>query len=147
MMRKTIIALAALAAIGVIQMPAGALAAHVNGGGSMGASHASGGSMGAARSSVAAGHASGFQGRAGTQGARFGNSAAVRNNTVVNNRAGFNNRVRFADHDRFRHHHHRFFRNGFGFSSFAFAGDDGCYAPRRVWTPWGWRWRRIWVCD
>lgn len=127
-MRKTIIALAALAAIGVIQMPAGALAAHANGG------------------SVAASHPSGFQGRAGTQGTRFGNNFATRNNAVVNNRAGFNNHVRFADHDRFRHRH-RFFRNRFGFSSFAFAGDDGCYAPRRVWTPWGWRWRRIWVCD
>jgi len=146
MMRKTIIALAALAAIGVIQMPAGALAAHANGG-SMGASHASSGSMVAARGgSVAASHPSGFQGRAGTQGTRFGNNFATRNNAVVNNRAGFNNHVRFADHDRFRHRH-RFFRNRFGFSSFAFAGDDGCYAPRRVWTPWGWRWRRIWVCD
>lgn len=146
-MRKTIIAFAALAAIGMTQMPAGALAAHSNGG-SMGATHGSGGSMGATRGgSVAASHASTFGSSAGTQGARFRNNFATRNNAVVNNRVGFNNRVRFADHDRFFRHHHRFFRNRFAFSTFAFAGDDGCYAPRRVWTPWGWRWRRIWVCD
>ncbi|HZP77339.1 MAG TPA: sulfur globule protein precursor [Pseudolabrys sp.] len=22
----------------------------------------------------------------------------------------------------------------------------GCYRVRRVPTPWGWRWRRVWVC-
>ena len=26
--------------------------------------------------------------------------------------------------------------------------DGGCYlAPRRVWTPWGWRFRSVEVCD
>jgi len=24
--------------------------------------------------------------------------------------------------------------------------DDGCYVGRRVWTPYGWRIRRVWVC-
>ena len=22
----------------------------------------------------------------------------------------------------------------------------GCYRDARVWTPYGWRWRRVWVC-
>jgi len=50
----------------------------------------------------------------------------------------------FFPRDRFffRHRFHRF--PGFFVASF----DDGygCFIPRRVWTPWGWRWRRIWVC-
>ena len=24
--------------------------------------------------------------------------------------------------------------------------DKGCYVGRRVWTPYGWRIRRVWVC-
>jgi hypothetical protein len=23
---------------------------------------------------------------------------------------------------------------------------DGCLQVRRVWTEWGWTWRRVWVC-
>jgi len=23
---------------------------------------------------------------------------------------------------------------------------DSCVVVRRVWTPWGWHWRRLWVC-
>jgi len=44
--------------------------------------------------------------------------------------------------------HHRHFRRGFGL--FAFGGGpvwwDSCWRLRRVWTPWGWHWRRINVC-
>jgi hypothetical protein len=37
---------------------------------------------------------------------------------------------------------------GYGYpSSYAYY-DGGCYlAPRRVWTPWGWRFRSVEVCD
>lgn len=40
-------------------------------------------------------------------------------------------------------------RFAFGFAaapwrSYAFAGS--CSRLRRTWTPFGWRWRRIWVC-
>jgi hypothetical protein len=51
----------------------------------------------------------------------------------------------------FRHHgfHRGFFGSGFGFYGYpysAYYGYDGCYQVRRVPTPWGWRWRRVWVC-
>jgi hypothetical protein len=58
---------------------------------------------------------------------------------------------RFAFRDRFAFHnrlafHHRFlaFRHPFAFA--AAVADDGCFRVHRVWTSWGWRWRRIWVC-
>jgi hypothetical protein len=32
------------------------------------------------------------------------------------------------------------------YGSYGYYG--GCYlVPRRVWTPWGWRFRRVEVCD
>ena len=35
---------------------------------------------------------------------------------------------------------------GYGYPSYAYYG--GCYlAPRRIWTPWGWRNRSVEVCD
>jgi hypothetical protein len=85
---------------------------------------------------------------AAIQSGAFRSSAAVNNRFVVNNRFAVQNRFaanRFA----FRHHfpfRHRFVRDRFAFASFAFAGSD-CFVIRRVWTPWGWSWRRIWVCD
>jgi hypothetical protein len=39
------------------------------------------------------------------------------------------------------------FAFGFGagpWSSYAFAGS--CSRVHRIWTPFGWRWRRVWVC-
>ena len=57
----------------------------------------------------------------------------------------------FAFHNRFafRHHHAFFFRHHrhFAFIGAPFAFGDDCVVVRRVWTPWGWHWRRIWVCD
>ncbi len=58
----------------------------------------------------------------------------------------------FAFHNRFafRHHHHAFFfrhHRHFAFIGAPFAFGDDCVVVRRVWTPWGWHWRRIWVCD
>jgi hypothetical protein len=43
----------------------------------------------------------------------------------------------------------RFFRPRFGFrfgAPFAYGAFAGCNQLRRVWTPFGWRWRRVWVC-
>jgi hypothetical protein len=36
----------------------------------------------------------------------------------------------------------------FGVAPYAYAYDNdyGCYRARRVWTPYGWRWRRVNVC-
>lgn len=51
-----------------------------------------------------------------------------------------------------RHHHRRHFVGGpfFGFyggyyNDYAYY--DDCYQVRRVRTPYGWRWRRVYVCD
>jgi hypothetical protein len=45
------------------------------------------------------------------------------------------------------HHHHHHFGPGFGFIGGGYGyGDDGCYQPRRVPTPFGWRWRTVNVC-
>jgi hypothetical protein len=40
------------------------------------------------------------------------------------------------------------FSFGFGVSpGYAYDYDyDGCYRLHRVWTPWGWRLRRVYVC-
>ena len=49
-----------------------------------------------------------------------------------------------------RHRHHRFHRRfvfGVPFAFGAYAADDSCYSVRRVWTHWGWRWRRVYICD
>jgi hypothetical protein len=58
---------------------------------------------------------------------------------------------------RFAHFHrgfgHRRFGFGFGFGSgfwpyYAYADDYGsCWRLRHVRTPYGWAWRRIYVCD
>jgi hypothetical protein len=47
-------------------------------------------------------------------------------------------------------HRHGFI--GFGFGPYAYGGypyyDEGCYlVRRRVWTPYGWRIRRVEVCS
>jgi hypothetical protein len=35
----------------------------------------------------------------------------------------------------------------FGFAApYAYAYGGSCYRTRRVLTPWGWRFRRVWVC-
>ncbi len=69
-------------------------------------------------------------------------------------RAGFHRgfaRNRFVVHNRFafRHHafrfRHRFFRHRFAFAAAPFFDDD-CLVVRHVWRPWGWTWRRVWVC-
>ena len=70
--------------------------------------------------------------------------------------------ARFANagfrHGRFGHHHHRRFVPfgvGFGFPYYYnnyyydnyYAGyDEGCYQLTQVPTPYGWTWRRVYVC-
>jgi hypothetical protein len=60
----------------------------------------------------------------------------------VGNGVAFRHRAFIHDRFAFRHHRFRFFP-GFYAASYI---DDDCYFARRVWTPWGWRWRRVWVC-
>jgi hypothetical protein len=72
-------------------------------------------------------------------GARFSSRA-------IGPRAGFNNRIAFRN-NRFVFRNNRFaFRHRFVRFGRVFAFAGSCSIVRRVWTPWGWSWRRIWVC-
>jgi hypothetical protein len=45
------------------------------------------------------------------------------------------------------HHHHGFYGPGFGIGFIGGGyGGDGCYQTRRVWTPFGYRFRVVNVC-
>jgi len=74
---------------------------------------------------------------------RFGMHSAFVPHAAFHNGFAFHNRVAFHSFP----FHHRFFafRRPFVFSTVV-ANDVGCFRVRPVWTPWGWRWRRIWVC-
>jgi hypothetical protein len=45
------------------------------------------------------------------------------------------------------HRFHRFRNRAFVGAPFAYAAYDSCYRWRHVWTHWGWRLRRVYVCD
>jgi hypothetical protein len=117
-MRKTVIALAAVAALTAGSTMAALAHGHGGGGGG--------------------GHGGGFGGHmgGGHWGGGFGHAAFVHS-------GGFRGARAFhfqGNHVAFGRHHHRFFRSAFigtGYSYYPY--DDSC----RVWTPWGWRW----VCD
>jgi hypothetical protein len=106
MMRKSIVALAAIAVLGTMTIPMTSAVAQFN------------------------------------NRPAFNDNRATFNNRRAfhNNRAAFNNRFVVRNH---------FARNRFGWrrpfirDRFAFAS---CSIVRRTWTPWGWRWHRVWVC-
>ncbi len=61
------------------------------------------------------------------------------------------NNYRHGDHDHHHdHHHHRFVGGVFAFGGWPYYDyydySDTCYQPRRVWTPYGWRWQYVYVC-
>ena len=91
----------------------------------------------------------GMHGGMGMHGAGFGGgmSGGFRGAPVAFHTGGFGNGFAFRHrgfiHDRFAFRHHRF-RHFPGFFV-ASIGDD-CFVARRLWTPWGWRWRRVWAC-
>ncbi|WP_315834422.1 hypothetical protein [Bradyrhizobium prioriisuperbiae] len=124
-MIKTVLALVAVAAVGVAAIPADALARGGHGGG--------GGGM----------RSGGL--RAGGFG--MGRPAGVIRPMAAGSFVGGGMRVAGPG---YRHHHHHFRR-------FAFVGPytgywdypstDGCYQVRRVLTSYGWRWRRVDVCN
>ena len=59
--------------------------------------------------------------------------------------------------------HHRYDGRGYGYGGYgwplavgaigaygayaAYDGYDSCYQSRRVWTPYGWQWDQVYVCD
>jgi hypothetical protein len=85
------------------------------------------------------------RGNAGT----FAGGTAARQGTF--GREGPFDRGREFGRDRDRFDRDRGFRTfAFGFPDYSYDYgyyDDGCYQLRRVPTPFGWRWRRVWVCD
>jgi hypothetical protein len=121
MLRKIIIALAAVACVTAGSTFSADARFGSGGGGGMGhggfGGIGHGGFGGHGISRAAFGHAGGFVG-----GRSFGGS-------------------RFAVRNGFAFRHGRFFRNRFVFVGGPFLsgyGYDDCYRP--VWTPWGWRW-------
>ena len=50
-------------------------------------------------------------------------------------------------HDRDRRFGERFGGGGFAFGLNDYAGDGACYQYRQVYTPAGWQWRQLWVCN
>ena len=120
MLRTTIIGFASAIALGLsVASPAAAF--HGGSGGAM------------------AGHGGGAVVHSGSL-AR-GNMTAVRHDRDFARDRDFD-----RDHDRFRFH--RFFPAfAFGFNTFVDAPIvEGCLSLHRVWTRFGWRLRRVWVC-
>ena len=33
------------------------------------------------------------------------------------------------------------------YAAYGYDGYDSCYQPQRVWTPYGWTWQQVYVCD
>ena len=142
MRRKTISMLVASVALGMAILPSPVSAAMRGGSGGMGMH---GGMAGGFRGGMSAGP--GFRGGMST-GPNFRQGFAVRDNFAFRNRAFINNRVALRNHvfinNRFAFRHHRFHR--FARPFFVASVGDDCFIVRHVWTPWGWRWRRVWVC-
>jgi hypothetical protein len=150
LMRKGVMAIAAAIALGAATLTTGAMAQHGghgggggmggHGGGGGGAAFSGGGHMGGGGGGMMGGRGGGsFTGRGGS----FNGNFAARGGSFSGRSGAFAGR-NFAFHDgRFRG------RRGFGFGFWggpywAYAGD--CWRLRRVWTPWGWHWRRVNVC-
>jgi hypothetical protein len=146
MMRKFVIAMAAVAAI-TAGSTIDVSARGGGGGGHGGTGGHGGGGMGGHGGGGMSGHGGmGGMGHAGMSGGRgMGFAHASVGRPGFNRFAGAPHVGRFAHGNRssFRHRfafrHHRFFRHRVAFVGVA---DDGCWT--RVWTRWGWRW--ISVC-
>jgi hypothetical protein len=99
------------------------------------------------------GHPGGMGGFHGGMGAFHGGMGAFHAGPVGGFRAGpafTHSNVAFHHHafvhNRFFFRHHRFHHRFVTPFIFASVVDDSCFIVRRVWTPWGWHWRRVWVC-
>jgi hypothetical protein len=127
-MRKGAMAIAAAIALGAATMTTGVMAAPHGGPGGGGGMGRGGPAMGG-----------GVRG-----GPAFGGGGMAFNRPGFTGRPGFVGRPGFAFNRGFRG---RRFGPGFGWWGgplWAYTGT--CWRLRHVWTPWGWRWRRIWVC-
>ncbi|EKS41300.1 MAG: hypothetical protein ACJAVZ_000328 [Afipia broomeae] len=161
MFRKLMIGVAAVAAI-VAFAPLDAVARGGHGGGGGGGFHGGGGFGGGGfrgggfsgggfrgAGSFAAMHGGGFSGPRFAAAPGMARFAAMPGGGARFANAGFH-------HGRFWHHHRRFapFAVGFGFPYYYdnyyyddyYGYDEGCYQLTQVPTPYGWRWRRVYVC-
>ncbi len=143
MLRKTLVALSAVAALGVSST---AMAAQGHG-------HSSGGGGGMAGAHVSSGGGGGGgvgMGAVRSSGPMVQGAGPV-GRTVTTNRTNFSTGPnRFSPNTTFttgsiRHHHRFHHRNAFFFGvGFAGAyGYDSCWR----WVPTNWGWQRVWVCD
>ncbi len=156
-MRKTITAIAAAAALATVTTATGAMA-FPHGGAVGHMSAPSGGAMSAPSGNFGAAGSGNFA--AGNSGPTFtGRSntmTAMPNHFAANPNVGQNHAWNGYGHYDHRHYDRRHHGFGFGFGGlYAYGGPDyydyyagdSCYQWRRVWTPFGWRWRDIWICD
>ncbi len=125
MLRKMVIGLATIAAIGIASVPMNAAA---RGGGFHGGAAAFHGGAAAFHGGMATG--------GGFAGSRF---------AAMPGRTGFSGVSGRSFHN--RHHFRNFALFGIG-GSYAYADYpyDDCYDLVRVRTHYGWRWRRVYVC-
>jgi hypothetical protein len=84
-------------------------------------------------------------------GAAYFNDRTSMRNNIANNRYDWRRpRHHFAVRHPFARRHfvvqHPFARDRFAFRHPGRLGFASCSVVRRQWTPWGWRWRRVWVC-
>jgi hypothetical protein len=155
MMRKSVLTLAAMFAIGSLSLATDASAARGGGGGGGGfhgggggfhggggGFHGGGGGFGGFR-----GGGGGFGGfRAG--GGGFGRPA-FHQGFVARPGVAFRGNA-FRPHPGIGFNRpfvrHRFVHRGFGFRSYPYYASYGCYRWRQVPTVFGWQWRRVNVC-
>jgi hypothetical protein len=149
MVRKIMIALAAVAFAGAIAMSTAADARMGGGGGARGGGFGGGGARGAMMGG-------GFRGGGFGGGFRGATMGGFRGATVGGFRSGFVGRRSFAVRQGFRpgfnrfafarfhrfNRFHRFRRARFAFAAVPFAVGYSCWRWRP--TPWGWS--RVWVC-
>jgi hypothetical protein len=81
--------------------------------------------------------------------AMLGAVALVSTPASAHHMGGF--RVGGFHHVAYRQHffyarHPFFIRRHFALIGTPYWFDGGCWRVHRVWTYWGWRWRRVWVC-
>ena len=142
-MRRTITAIAAVAALGTVTMASGAMA-FPHGGPVGHMSAPTGGAMNVPRG------LGNFAARNTGPGLTARPNAAMPNRFAANPNVG--QKGAWNERGHLDRRGHRF---GFGFGGlYAYGGPayydyagDSCYQWQRVWTPFGWRWRDIWVCD
>ena len=138
MLRKMLIGLATVAAIGIAAVPMDASARGGGGHGGGGGFHGGGASF--------RGGGAGFHGGLAT-GGRFSGGFGATRFAAVPGRTGFSGISGRGFHH--RHHFRNFAFFGIGVP-YAYADyypyDDYCYERVRVRTYHGWRWRHVYVC-